>query len=115
MNILTKIIGDKKAWKAMEARAHALPRDYRVVYDEIKKYMWRFTSGDGMDTVASLEEVVALFEAGAAEGRPVLEVTGEDVAAFCDERLKGADPYGSYLAKLRSSLNEEVARQVAAP
>jgi DNA-binding ferritin-like protein (Dps family) len=112
MNVLTKLIGDKKAWKSMEARAQALPRDYRVVYDEIKKYMWRFTSGDGMDTLASLEEVLVLFEAGAAAGKGALEVTGDDVAAFCDARLGGADPYGSYLAKLRSSLNEEVARRL---
>jgi DNA-binding ferritin-like protein (Dps family) len=31
-NLLTKILGDKKEWKAMEARANALPRDYRIVY-----------------------------------------------------------------------------------
>jgi len=35
-NFLKKIIGDKKEWRAMEARAKALPKDYQVVYDEIK-------------------------------------------------------------------------------
>jgi DNA-binding ferritin-like protein (Dps family) len=35
-NFLTKILGDKKEWKAMETRANALPRDYRVVYGEMK-------------------------------------------------------------------------------
>ena len=35
------------AAEAMEARAPALPPDYRVVYGEMKSYMWRFTSGDG--------------------------------------------------------------------
>ncbi len=31
-NVLTKILIDKKEWKAMEARANAVPRDYRLVY-----------------------------------------------------------------------------------
>jgi DNA-binding ferritin-like protein (Dps family) len=46
-NFLTKILGDKNEWKSMEARADALPRDYRIVYAEIMQYMWKFTSGDG--------------------------------------------------------------------
>ena len=39
-NFLKKVIGDKQAWNKIEARAKALPRDYQVVYDEIKNYMW---------------------------------------------------------------------------
>ncbi|MER6941820.1 DUF1048 domain-containing protein, partial [Nocardioides sp. NPDC127514] len=48
-NILSRLVGDKKDWKRMEARAAALPADYRTVYGEMKSYMWRFTAGDGMD------------------------------------------------------------------
>jgi DNA-binding ferritin-like protein (Dps family) len=87
-NILIKILGDKKEWKVMETRANALPRDYRIVYGEMKSYMWRFTTGDGMDIVALLKEVLGLFEASVVEGKSVLDVTGEDVAALCDERLR---------------------------
>jgi DNA-binding ferritin-like protein (Dps family) len=39
INLLTRILGDKKEWKAMAARADALPRDYQAVYDEMKGYM----------------------------------------------------------------------------
>ena len=109
-NFLTKLIGDKKEWKRMEARANALPRDYRVVYGEMKSYMWRFTSGDGMDVVAVLKDVLELFEASAAEGRRVLDVTGRDVAAFCDGRLRGVTTYAD---TWRSALNRAVAAQVA--
>jgi len=109
-NLLTKILGDKKEWKAMEARANALPRDYRIVYGETKSYMWRFTAGDGMDTVALLEDVLGLFETSAAQGKSVLDVTGEDVAAFCDERLRGTT---SYFDKWRASLNRDVAKKLA--
>jgi len=107
---LTKILGDKKEWKAMEARANALPRDYRIVYGEMKSYMWRFTAGDGMDVVALLDEGLGLFETSAAQDKSVLDVTGEDVAAFCDERLRGTT---SYLDKWRASLNRDVAKKLA--
>lgn len=109
-NLLTKILGDKREWRAMEARADALPRDYRVVYGEIKRYLWRFTTGDGMDIVALLKEVLGLFETGAAQGADVLDVTGEDVATFCHERLRGTR---SYLDRWRASLNRDVANRLA--
>lgn len=110
INLLTRILGDKKEWKAMEARADALPRDYQAVYDEMKGYMWRFASGDGMAIIAVLKDVFGLFETSAAERKGVLDVTGEDVAAFCDERLRGTT---SYFDTWRASLNREVARKLA--
>jgi DNA-binding ferritin-like protein (Dps family) len=109
-NFLTKALGDKKEWKAMEARANALPRDYRIVYDEMKTYMWKFTAGDGMDVVAVLKDVLGLFETSAAQGRNVLDVTGDDLAAFCDDRLRGTT---SYQDKWRASLNRDVAKKLA--
>jgi DNA-binding ferritin-like protein (Dps family) len=107
---LIKILGDKKEWKVMETRANALPRDYRIVYGEMKSYMWRFTTGDGMDIVVLLKEVLGLFEASVVEGKSILDVTGEDVAAFCHERLRGTT---SYLDKWRASLNHDVAKKLA--
>ena len=104
-NFLKKILGDKKEWRAMEARAAALPADYRIVYDEIKKYMWRFTAGDGMDIIAILDDLLGLFETGAADGRSALEVTGDDVAAFCDELLRNAR---TYTENWREALNRNV-------
>lgn len=109
-SFMTKIIGDKKEWKAMETRANALPRDYRLVYGGIKPYLWKFTAGDGMDIIAALKDVLGLFEAGAAHGKSVVDVTGQDVAAFCDERLRGAP---AYFDTWRGSLNRGVARKLA--
>jgi DNA-binding ferritin-like protein (Dps family) len=57
-----------------------------------------------------LQEVLGLFETGAAEGTSVLDVTGKDVAAFCDERLRGAT---SCQDKRRTSRNRDVARKLA--
>ena len=103
---LKKILGDKKHWRAMEARAAALPPDYRTVYTEIKSYVWKFTAGDGLDVIAMLDDLVGLFETGAADGRRVLEVTGQDVAAFCDELLRTTR---TYTEKWRQELNRGVA------
>ena len=109
-NILTRLIGDKKDWKRMEARAAELPADYRTVYGEMKSYMWRFTAGDGMDIVAILRDILDLFETEAAAGHSVLEVTGPDLAAFCDARLP--EQHDAYRAKLRTNLNQ-VAQKLA--
>jgi DNA-binding ferritin-like protein (Dps family) len=104
----TKVIGEKKEWRSMETRAGALPRDYRIVYGEIKQYSFKFTSGDGMDTLAVLKDILDLFETSAAQGKHALDVTGEDVAAFCDERLRGT----SFMDTWRASLNRDVARKL---
>ena len=108
-DFLKKIIGDKKEWRAMERRAAELPRDYRIVYGEIKNYMFKFSSGSGMDTVAILNDLLGLFETGAADGRRALEVTGEDVAAFCDELLRNAK---TYTARWHEELNRDVMKKL---
>ena len=104
-NFLTRILGDKKEWKRMGASADALPGDYRIVYGEIKKYLWRFTAGDGMDIVAILKDLLDLFETGAADGKHALDVTGQDVAGFCDELLRNAK---TYTEKWHDELNRNV-------
>ena len=108
-NWLTKIIGDKKEWRQMEARAAALPRDYRIVYDEIKKYLFKFSAGSGMETVAVLHDLLGLFETGAADGRRALDVTGQDVATFCDELLRNAK---TYTAQWHEDLNRHVMQKL---
>ena len=74
----------------------------------MKSYIWRV--GGTMDTMAVLEEVLALFETSAAASKPALEVTGNDVAAFCDARVGGPT---SYLDNWRASLNRTVAAKLA--
>jgi DNA-binding ferritin-like protein (Dps family) len=108
-SFLKKVIGDKKEWNSMEARAKALPNDYRIVYSEIQRYMWQFTAGDGMDIVAILKDLLGLFETGSADGKHVLEVTGEDVAAFCDELLRNAK---TYTENWREALNRNVMKKL---
>ncbi len=104
--LLKRIIGDKKDWRAMEARARALPRDYRVVYDEIKKYIWK---SSGLGSIDIFKGLLDLFAEGAAHGKRVLEITGDDVAAFCDELLRGEK---TYTGKWREELNRDIAKKI---
>ncbi len=107
-NFLKKVIGPKKEWNALEARAKALPGDYQVVYNEIKSYMWnlwRFSAGNDLGDLATLEDLLGLFEEGAANGKSVLEVTGEDVAAFCDELFHATESF-------RSKLNRDIMKKL---
>ena len=112
VNILSKLIGEKKAWKAMEARVQALPPDYRAVYEQIKRYTWKVAAGDGTGTVATLDSVITLFEQGVGRQQGVRDVTGADVAAFCDARLREHDA-ASYVDGWKASLNADVAGKLA--
>jgi DNA-binding ferritin-like protein (Dps family) len=105
-DFIKKITGDKKEWKAMEAHAKALPRDYQVVYEEIKQYIWK---SSGLGSINVFKGILDLFEEGASNNKGVLEITGDDVAAFCDELLKGEK---TYTEKWREKLNNDIAKKL---
>ncbi|WP_223587655.1 DUF1048 domain-containing protein [Neobacillus bataviensis] len=112
MSIFEKIIGsldDKREWKAMEARAKALPSEYRNAYKAIQKYMWTAGGGpiDWKDSSRIFGGILDLFEEGAAEGKKVTDLTGEDVAAFCDELVKDEKTWRD---KYRKKLNDTIGR-----
>ena len=87
------IIQGKKEWRAHVARVKALPHDYQIVYKEIQKYLFKVGPVDLTDGTGLLAGIVDLFEEGAASGKGVLEVTGSDVAAFCDDLIKDSITY----------------------
>jgi DNA-binding ferritin-like protein (Dps family) len=83
------IIEGKKQWRAHMARVKALPPDYQVVYKEIQKYLFKVGPVDLADG-RLLTGIVDFFEEGVADGKGVLELIGNDVAAFCDDLVKGS-------------------------
>lgn len=93
LELFRKLAGDKKEYKKQMARVKKLPRDYQLVYKKMQEYMWNFAAGNGYDMLKIHYELIDLFEDGAAEGKQVLEITGDDVAAFCDELLRNAKTY----------------------
>lgn len=90
---LRNIIEGKKEWHAHKARVHALPGDYQIVYYEIQKYLYKVGPSELSDGIHIFSGIIDLFEEGANQGKNVLEVTGHDVAAFCDELIKDSETY----------------------
>lgn len=99
------IIQGKKEWRAHVARVKALPEDYRIVYKEIQKYLFKVGPVELTEGTGLLSGIVDLFEEGAALGKGVLEVTGSDVAAFCDDLIKDSTTYADLY---QESVDQEV-------
>jgi DNA-binding ferritin-like protein (Dps family) len=70
------------------ARIKAIPLDYQIVYKEIQKYLFKVGPVELTEGTGLLTGIIDLFEEGAASGKGVLEVTGSDVAVFCDDLIK---------------------------
>ena len=90
---IREIIAGKKEWRAHMARVKRLPKDYQIVYKEIQKYLFKVGLVELSEGLGLLPGIVELFEEGAALGKGVLEVTGRDVAAFCDDLIKDSKTY----------------------
>ncbi|MGV9310086.1 DUF1048 domain-containing protein [Nonomuraea sp. NPDC004354] len=86
------IIEGKKQWRAHTARVKALPPDYQIVYKEIQRYLFKVGPIDLPDG-SLLSGIVDFFEEGVAAGKGVLELIGNDVAAFCDDLVKDSRTY----------------------
>ncbi|GID93213.1 DUF1048 domain-containing protein [Amorphoplanes digitatis] len=86
------IIEGKRQWRAHVARVKALPPDYRIVYQEMQRYLFKVGPVDLIDGDL-LPGIVDFFAGGAASGKGVLELIGSDVAAFCDDLIKDSRTY----------------------
>ncbi|MEG2789939.1 MAG: DUF1048 domain-containing protein [Romboutsia sp.] len=111
MNLIKKMIEDKKEYKEQMARVEALPEDYKFVFEKIHGYMWSFAGGDGHEMLNTQYELIALFEDSAANGKHVLDVTGEDVAGFCDEFMKDTKKWTDYYSnKLNRNMKKKLGK-----
>lgn len=107
---IKKMMEGKREYRLQMARVKSLPKDYQYVYKKIQEQTWGSVTGDGYDMLELHYGLLDLFEEGAAEGKPVLEITGEDVATFVDELLRNvkADP-----AAWRGKFNRDICNKVA--
>jgi DNA-binding ferritin-like protein (Dps family) len=86
------IIEGKKQWRAHMARVKALPPDYQIVYKEIQRYLFKVGPID-LHEGSLLPGILDFFEEGVAAGKGVLELIGDDVAAFADDLIKDSRTY----------------------
>jgi DNA-binding ferritin-like protein (Dps family) len=103
------ITREKRKYRQMQKRAKALPEEYRYVYHKIQHYMWMHSGGSGMDMLPIFTDLLDLFESGVTEGKRVLQITGEDVAEFCDELLRNAK---TYTQKWHDDLNRDILKKI---
>jgi DNA-binding ferritin-like protein (Dps family) len=107
------IIEGKKEWKAHMARVKALPQDYQFVYKEIQKYLFKVGPEVVTEGTDLLSGIVDLFEEGISAGKDVLSVTGNDVAAFCDDLIKDSKTYADiYQDYVNQKMNKAIKKSV---
>jgi len=106
---IKKIFEGKREYKEQMARVKALPEDYQYVFKKIQEHMWMFAAGSGYDIMKIHYDLIDLFEDGAANGKRVLEITGEDVAAFCEELMRSAR---TYTGDWRQALNRDIQKKL---
>ncbi|KUO64010.1 MAG: hypothetical protein APF84_16565 [Gracilibacter sp. BRH_c7a] len=103
------LIEGKKEWRAHVARVKALPQDYQFVYKEIQKYLFKVGPVELTNGTSLLSGIIDLFEEGVASGKGVLEVTGSDVASFCDDLIKDSKTYADIY---QESVDQEVNKAI---
>ncbi|HJV15978.1 MAG TPA: DUF1048 domain-containing protein [Bacillales bacterium] len=109
---IKEIIEGKKEWRAHVARIKTLPQDYQIVYIEIQKYLFKVGPVELNEGIGLLSEILSFFEEGAAVGKGVLEVTGTDVAAFCDALIEDSKTYADLY---QESANQKVDKAMKKP
>jgi DNA-binding ferritin-like protein (Dps family) len=103
-----------REWKAFEARAEALPADYRVAWEQIKAHLSPYSGFTGRNLMPILDGALGLLEETAADGQRVREVLGDDIEGFC-AALASGEGARSYRDRWRDQLNRNVARKLGQP
>ena len=92
--------------KEIKGRVKALPREYQVVFYEISKYLYQFTTSNA-GVVNMQLDILNMFEAGVQNGKDVLDIVGNDIIGFCDGIL-GAIPEHTWMNKMKSAMNQSI-------
>lgn len=105
--IITKLIGDKRRWRAYKVRTRQLPESYRTAVEAIQRYLMYFGPADGDSAATMFEDLADLFEQSAADGTPVREIVGEDPVEFVEAFVKNYVGAG-YVTRERERLMEGI-------
>lgn len=106
-DFVTKVIGDKRRWRAYRERVKNLPTGYRTAVDSIERYLMHFGPTDSESATCLFEDVADLFERAAADGTPIREIVGNDPIEFV-EALARNYTKGGYVERERKRLAEGI-------
>lgn len=109
---IKKMINEKRNYKKQMERVKLMPKDYQYVFKKIQEYMFKFVSGSGYDMLQIQYDLIDLFESGIENNKSVLEITGDDVASFCEDLLKTAK---TYTENWKEKLNKDIIKKIKNP
>ncbi|MFF0088298.1 DUF1048 domain-containing protein [Streptomyces canus] len=114
MNFWEKVTGSDltRDWRAFEARAEALPDDYRTAWGQIVTHLFPYGDFTGRNLMPILDAALGLLEMAAADGQSVQEVLGDDIPGFCTA-LAGGEGARTYRDRWREQLNRNVAKKLS--
>ncbi len=110
---LKTIIAQKREWNAFKRSVKNLPEDYQFVYHEMEKYIFKTTVLNEAQIIELFTDLIKLFEQASYDGKHVLDVTGHDVADFCDRLTADYPTYEDAVkedveAAIRKAINKEM-------
>jgi DNA-binding ferritin-like protein (Dps family) len=106
---ISKVVGDKRRWRAYRARVKQLPDNYRAAVDAIERYLMYFGVLDGESAASLFEDVADLFERAAADATPIRDIVGDDPVEFVDALVRNYAK-GGYVDKERKRLTDAIDR-----
>ena len=114
MNFWETITGSDltREWKAFQARADALPADFKAAWEQITAHLFPYGNFSGRNLMPILDGALGLLEETAADGQSVHDVLGEDIPGFC-AALAGGEGARTYRDRWRKQLNRNVARKLS--
>jgi DNA-binding ferritin-like protein (Dps family) len=105
----SKVIGDKRRWRAYKARTKRLPENYRAAVDALERYAMYFGPADGESAASMFEDLADLFEQAAADGTPIRDIVGDDPVEFAEGFLQNYRK-GGYVTRERERLTRAIER-----
>ena len=107
---ISKVIGDKKRWRAYKARTRRLPENYRTAVDAIERCLMNFVPTDGDSAASMFEDLADLFEQAAADGTPIREIVGDDPVEFVEAFAQNYSEGGYIPTRVRKRLTDAIER-----
>ncbi|HKY46971.1 MAG TPA: DUF1048 domain-containing protein [Acidimicrobiia bacterium] len=106
-DVISKVIGDKRRWRAYKARTRLLPPNYRTAVEAVERYLMHFGPTDGDSAASMLEDLADLLEQTAADGAPIRDVVGDDPVEFVETFVRKY-PQGGYVTRERNRLTRAI-------
>ncbi len=110
---LKTMIAQKREWKAFKRSVKNLPEDYQFVYHQMEKYIFKTTILNEEQIIEVFTDLIKLFEQASYDGKDVLDVTGDDVADFCDRLTADYPSYNDVVkADVEVAINKSIEKEI---